>query len=164
VVGIGELDNHDTVKRLLGLNLSIFPFARVFRLVRTHILTPSPLTGDSQADIATLLSALDAGRAYVALDHHRSASGFALTLTEDGRSATMGDEFRLERRAELTVSLPHKARIRIIRNGVPLHEAAQRELTVTIREPGAYRIEAALRILGRCRPWIFSNPIYVRKS
>ena len=55
VVGIGELDNHDTLKRILGFNLSVFPFARVFRLIRTHVLTESPFSGNSRADIALLL-------------------------------------------------------------------------------------------------------------
>jgi hypothetical protein len=164
VVGIGELDNHNTRVRFLGLALPVFPFGRVFGLIRTHILTPAPLTGDSPADIATLLQALENGHAYVALDHYRPSKGFSLTLAEGGRSATMGDEFVLDRRAGLTLSLPHKARIRIIRNGTLFRQADQTGLTTAIDAPGVYRIEAALRIFGRYRPWIFSNPIYVRKS
>ena len=42
------------LKRILGLNLSFLPFSRVFRLIRTHILTDGPLSGNSRADIATL--------------------------------------------------------------------------------------------------------------
>ncbi|MGZ3592809.1 MAG: PHP domain-containing protein, partial [Syntrophales bacterium] len=37
VVGIGELDNHDTSKRELGFNLSVFPFAKAFKFMRTHV-------------------------------------------------------------------------------------------------------------------------------
>ncbi|MFB3897032.1 MAG: hypothetical protein ACE14V_12090, partial [bacterium] len=55
VVGIGELDNHNTPVRFLGFDVPVFPFGRVLNLVRTHILTPAPLAGDSGTDIAALL-------------------------------------------------------------------------------------------------------------
>jgi hypothetical protein len=163
VVGIGELDNHKTPMRLGGITLSVFPFTRVFRLIRTHLLT-APLTGDAGTDTAALLEALNNGRAYVALDHYRSSTGFSLLLTEGEQSATLGDEFFLRREAELQVLLPCEARVRIIRNGALFHQAMGKKLSVAIGEPGVYRVEAALRVFGRYRPWIFSNPIYVRKS
>lgn len=161
VVAIGELDNHDTLKRIMGVNLSFFPFARVFRLIRTHVLTDGPLSGSSRADIATLFEALRNGRAYVALDHYRSSSGFSLFLTEGGRCATLGDEFVLQDSAELTVSVPYQARVRIIRNGVLFYQATGKAFSVEIREPGVYRVEAFLKVRNVDHPWIFSNPIYV---
>ncbi len=161
VVGIGELDNHDTASRIWRFSLSVFPFARVFRLIRTHILTSCPLSGNSSADIAAVLGALKNGRAYIALDHYRNSSGFSLHLTEEGRSATMGDAFILRHSAVLTASVPYTARIRLIRNGTLFHQATGQELTLTLSEPGIYRIEADLNALGRYRPWIFSNPIRV---
>jgi hypothetical protein len=164
IVGIGELDNHDSLVRIGGANFAVFPFARVFSTIRTHILTAGSLSGNSQADITTILGALRNGRAYVALDHYRNAAGFSLLLTEEGRSATMGDEFILHRSAEIMATVPYKARIRLIRNGTPIFQTTGKELTLTIREPGIYRIEATLNVLGRHRPWIFSNPIYVTRS
>jgi hypothetical protein len=164
VVGIGELDNHDTMKRVLGLNLYIFPFERVFCLVRTHVLIAGRLTGNDRTDITILLDALRNGRAYVALDYYRCSSGFSLILTEEGRSATMGDEFILRHCADLKVSVPHKARIRIIRNGSLFVQSTGNGINVTLHNPGVYRVEADLKVLGRYHPWIFSNPIYVSRS
>ena len=161
VVGIGELDNHDTVSRIWRFKLSVFPFARVFRLIRTHILTTGPLSGNSSSDIATVLDALKNGRAYVALDYYRDSSGFSLLLTEEGRSATMGDEFILHRSAEISASVPYTARIRLVRNGSLFHQTTGKELSLTLCEPGIYRIEAYLNVYGRYLPWIFSNPIHV---
>jgi len=163
VVGIGELDNHDTLKRFLGLNLSVFPYARVFRLIRTHVLTTGPLSGNSRDDIATLFDALRNGRVYVALDYYRSSSGFTLLLAEEGRCATMGDEFDLHRSAELKISVPYRGRISIIRNGTLFHQATGRDLSVKICEPGVYRIEVSLKVFGCYHPWIFSNPVYVTR-
>ncbi len=161
VVGIGELDNHDTLKRILGFNLSIFPYTRVFRLIRTHILTDGPLSGNSRADIAALLDALRNGRVYVSLDYYRPSAGFSVFLTEEGRCATLGDEFVLHHSAELKISVPYQARIRIIRNGVLYHQTTGKECSVKISEQGVYRIEAHLKFFGRVHPWIFSNPLYV---
>ena len=161
LVGIGELDNHDTLKRILGFNLSMFPYTRVFRLIRTHILTDGPLSGNSRADIATLFDTLRNGRVYVALDYYRSSAGFSVFLTEEGRCATMGDEFVLNNFAELKISVPYRARIRIIRNGNLYHQATGKEFSVKISEPGVYRIEAYLKVFSVVHPWIFSNPLYV---
>lgn len=161
VVGIGELDNHDSLKRFWGITLSVFPFRRAFGLIRTHVLTERPFSGNSGGDIAALLDALKKGRAYVSLDYYRPATGFSLILTENDRSATMGDEFALERSAELAIRVPHRARIRVIRNGALFHETTGTGLSLAIGEPGVYRAEAELAVLGRRRSWIFSNPVYV---
>jgi hypothetical protein len=163
VVGIGELDNHDTLKRVLGANLSIFPYTRVFRLIRTHILTTGPLSGNSRNDITALFDALRNGRVYVALDYYRSSSGFSLLLAEEGKYATLGDEFHLRRSAELKASVPYQGRISLIRNGTLFHQATGKELSVKICEPGVYRVEVSLRVFGYYHPWIFSNPIYVTR-
>ncbi len=164
IVGIGELDNHDTVSRIWRFKLSVFPFARVFRLIRTHVLTTGPLSGNNGSDIAAVFDALKNGRAYVALDHYRNSSGFSLLLAEEGRSATMGDEFILHHCAALTASVPYKARIRLVRNGGLFHQTTGKELSLMLCEPGIYRIEADLNVYGRYRPWIFSNPITVTRS
>ncbi len=161
VVGIGELDNHDSLIRIGAIRLAVFPFKRVFRTIRTHILTAGPLSGNSSADIAAILDALRNGRAYAALDHYRCSSGFSLSLTEDDRIATMGDQFVLHRQADLRISVPFRASIRILRNGTDFHREQGNAISVPVREPGVYRIEAYLNYFGRLRPWIFSNPIYV---
>jgi hypothetical protein len=164
VVGIGELDNHDSLRRHWGIPIPVFPFSRVFGLIRTHILFEKPLSGNSRADIDALLETLRRGRVYVSLDHFRSASGFSLTLTEGSRTATMGDEFILDHSALLRALFPHKARIRLIRNGSLFRQDTAAELCVNLDEPGVYRIEADLKAFGRYRPWIFSNPLYVTRG
>jgi len=48
VVGIGELDNHDTPRKILGITVGVFPFKRAFRFTRTHLLLDNPLKGKSR--------------------------------------------------------------------------------------------------------------------
>jgi hypothetical protein len=163
VVGIGELDNHDTLKRVLGLNLSVFPFAKAFKFMRTHVITERPLVKDHAKDIASLLAALKQGRAYVAGEYFRESKGFSFVITDNNRSAYMGDDFILENEASLTTALPATAKIRIVKDGAIFQEEIARDLTCRISEPGVYRVEAYLRVLGKYLPWIFSNPVYVTK-
>lgn len=162
VVGIGELDNHDTPKRFCGLNLSVFPFARAFRFIRTHIVTDAPLRKNSQEDIEILLTALSRGRAYVALEYFRKARGFSFLLSDGEGTATMGDEFLLKGQATVHVAIPEKGKISLIKNGATMRQVTGRILEAPITENGNYRVEVYLKKCGRYRPWIFSNPIYVR--
>ncbi|MGZ3592966.1 MAG: hypothetical protein ACXWL9_04310, partial [Syntrophales bacterium] len=164
VVGIGELDNHDTSKRELGFNLSVFPFAKAFKFMRTHVITERPLVKNHVKDIASLLSALKQGRVYVAGEYFHKSKGFSFVMTDDSKRATLGDDFILENEARLSATLPAVAKICVIKDGTVIREEIGRDLAGSISAPGVYRVEAYLRVLGKYRPWIFSNPIYVKKA
>jgi hypothetical protein len=53
--------------------------------------------------------------------------------------------------------------VRLLHHGDEVATSADRaEFAFTVKEPGAYRLEAWLKLDDESRPWIFSNPIYVR--
>lgn len=160
VVGIGELDNHNTKKKLLFVPIPIFPFPKAFRFIRTHLLTEQRLE-KSPSDIDALLNALKRGRVYVAQEYFRRSKGFSFVIEDRGREATMGDEFLLEGKALLKVRLPGRGKIRIIRDGELFRETVSEELNCLTDRTGVYRVEGYLKVLGAYRPWIFSNPIRV---
>ena len=162
VVGIGELDNHNTLKRVFGLNLDIFPFRKAFRFVRTHVLTERPLEKDYGKDMEILFGALKGGRAYVAQEYFREAKGFSFMITDGEEEASMGDEFFLKSEAQLKIGLPCRGKIQIMRNGELFREIVVESLECPLTQVGIYRVEVYLKALGKYRPWIFSNPIYVR--
>lgn len=162
VVGIGELDNHETVKKLLGIQFHIFPFSKAFRFIRTHILTEAEFLKEDELDREIILSALRRGRAYVALEYFERAEGFSFVIMDESEVATMGDEFFLDDLAIVQIELPMKGKIRLIKDGELFREQVGRELTCGIDEPGIYRVEVYHRRALMYRPWIFSNPIYVR--
>jgi len=67
--------------------------------------------------------------------------------------------------ATFRVSLPARASLRLIHNGIEIESADNADhLVKTIVAPGAYRVEAALKVNGKSRGWIFSNPIYIQKD
>jgi len=162
VVGIGESDNHDTPRKLLGIAIGIFPFKKAFRFVRTHVLVDRPLRGKAGEDMDTLLNALKNGRVYVAMEYFRDAKGFSVSLSDVNSEVTMGDAFSLNGEALLEVKSPETATIRIIQDGNLFAETMDSGITCRISSTGIYRVEAYLNVRGKCRPWIFSNPLYVR--
>jgi hypothetical protein len=74
----------------------------------------------------------------------------------------MGDEFLLRERALLSIGVPEEGRISLLRDGEPFSGVTGKTLDVEISERGVYRCEVFARNFGRYRPWIFSNPIYIR--
>ena len=162
VVGIGELDNHETIKEMFGFEFYIFPFSKAFRFIRTHILTEAKFLEQDELNREIILSALRRGRAYVALEYFAKARGFSFVIMDESEAATMGDEFFLDDMAIAQIELPEKGKIRLIKNGALFRETVGKELTCGIDEPGIYRVEVYLRKAFKYRPWIFSNPIYVR--
>jgi len=160
-VGIGELDNHASTKKILGIRFIAFPFERAFRFVRTHVLLEEPFCGDSRRDTDRLFQSLLFGRCYFALDYFSSSRGFLFTLGQNGQVFSMGDRLTLAADALLSVSCPAPAQIRIIRNGREFHLAYADSLSLPVEQTGVYRVEVFLKKFGKYRPWIFSNPIFV---
>jgi len=61
----------------------------------------------------------------------------------------------------ISARLPVPASIRLLRDNMVVAEAKDWKLDYTVRDQGAYRIEALLTIDGEERPWLFTNPITV---
>jgi hypothetical protein len=174
VVAIGGLDAHQFGIRVAGrVPIRAMGYARTFKQLHTHVLVERELTRDLASDRSLVYEALREGRCYIANDQVAEAPGFAFWAQAadargaadvrgaadagDGRVA-MGAERIFSPRITLHARLPRVAQIRLIRDGGPLAAADAAELTHTADEPGVYRIEA---YLGG-RPWIYSNPIYLR--
>jgi hypothetical protein len=49
-----------------------------------------------------------------------------------------------------------------VRDGEVMLERSGDKLDVPLDKPGIYRLEVWLSLAGEDRPWILSNPIYVR--
>jgi hypothetical protein len=128
-----------------------------FGYVSTHLLVP-------QLDREAVWDALKRSRAYVAFDWMADPSGFAFIAASDTQKWPMGAEVPISDGLRLRVATPVAGTIKLLRNGQTIREATGRTLDETIAEPGNYRVEVWLAIAGENRPWILSNPIYVRAS
>jgi hypothetical protein len=155
--GITEMTKGHKAGDVLA-RLDFDPYYRSFRNSSTHILAP-------KLDEAAIRSALKSGHAYVAHDWMCDAAGFRFeAIDAQGKlTANMGDEVKLSDGLKLTAKLPLPAYIRLLRQGrevVMFEEKAEFEYAV--KDSGAYRLEAWLKLDGEWRPWIFANPIYVK--
>jgi hypothetical protein len=134
------------------------PYFISFRNSSTHVLS-------EKLDEGSIRKALKAGHAYVAHEWMGDATGFRFEAVDDGGKPVgmMGDEVKRTDRLKLTATLPLPATVRLIRNGKEVAKAEEKsKFEFTPTEPGVYRLEAWLTLDGEPRPWLFSNPIYVR--
>jgi hypothetical protein len=153
MTAIAAPDAHQNI-RVLGRQLDPYPLA--FRLVPLYLLAP-----DRTRD--ALLDALREGRAYFAFELFRPAAEFHFQAVDPfGAVRQMGDEIPSGPGLTVEVFAPHPGLIRVLRDGHLLAHAQAASLSVPAEGPGAYRAEVAISVRGQWRPWIFSNPIYVR--
>ena len=160
-VAVGALDNHARripFRRWGPALLEIFPHRQCFQTVRTHVLAPQPFTGDAAADLPALYALLAQGRSYVSYDLLADATGFTFAAERQGRPILMGDEAPAGSPLDFRARCPVDAALTLLRDGQPIARATGRELAARADQPGVYRIEARLDN----RPWLFSNPIYLR--
>jgi hypothetical protein len=149
-------------ERLLEIKLD--PYERSFRVVRNHVV----LSGSEPLDARSLLAALRLGHSFIAFDLFCDATGFRFTAEGNTRRAIMGDEIPLDgaEPVRLKARAPVRSRFVFFRDGQVVHE--ERDVTraeLPVERSGVYRVEAYLDQLGSAlngKPWIISNPIYVR--
>ncbi len=134
--------------------LDLDPYHRSFKNVSTHVIAPE-LTEPA------IRAALRAGHVYVSHDWMVDPTGFRFELT-GGKPALMGDEAAFARGRSLVAQFPVACRIRLLRGGKVVAERSGDRLDIEVGSAGVYRVEARLVLDGEERPWIYSNPIYVR--
>jgi hypothetical protein len=154
--GIKELTKGRKAGDILA-KLDFDPYYRSFRNASTHVLA-------SKLEEPAIRTALKSGHAYVAHEWMGDATGFQFdAIDRDKPVAMMGDKVKRVDGLKLTAKLPLPAQIRLLRHGQVVATAEDKAIfEYTAKEPGAYRLEAWLKLDGEWRPWIFSNPIYVK--
>ena len=91
--------------------------------------------------------------------------GFQFTLispASDKPPLVMGDEVPFSPGLKLAAQFPAPCKIRVLNGGKVIAEQSGERLDQGITSAGVYRVEGWLEVGGEERPWIYSNPIYVR--
>ena len=169
LTAVGGNDAHSNIgvslkdgsgKTLLGIQLD--PYETSFQLVRLHVL----LEQGKSFDATSLVDAVRAGHCFIGFDFLAESSGFAFEAESAGERKIQGDEIALASDTKLRVRTPVAGRIVVFRNGsVVLDETGTSTKDFPVSERGVYRVEVYLPQLGSLvddKPWIISNPIYVR--
>jgi len=154
VVCIGGVDAH--ARRIPLLPFVVFPYQDLFQTVRTHVLTREPFNRSFSNDHSLLIQAMGEGHCFISYDLIQDATG-AWFGSADGR-LVMGDEAEFSAAVELSAEVPAEAEIRILRDGHQVELHAGKQIGFRANSPGVYRMEAKIHD----KPWIFTNPIYLR--
>jgi len=170
LTAIGGNDAHNNIgvsvrdssgNTLFGIQLD--PYEVSFRLVRLHVLDERGKTLDE----TRLTDALRAGHCFISFDFLSDPSGFRFDAENGEERKIQGDEISLKPATRLRVRSPLPGRIVMFKDGALFADetgiTTTREVAVT--QPGIYRVEVYLPQLGNLvasKPWIISNPIYVR--
>ena len=161
---IGGSDAHGASVKIKFLNIKPFSYEYLLGTINTHILTHCPLEGDGKMDKDVIYNSLRQGRCFIAHDDIYPAKGFQFYFSRDTdkKRYGMGHEEKFGP-GVLVVKSPAHGLIKIIRNGSLFREAYGNGLSARIYEKGVYRVEVFRKTpLFGWRPWIFSNPIYLR--
>jgi hypothetical protein len=170
VAGICGSDAHANVL-VDHWSIARFPsYESVFSLARQHVLLrEQPGIDPDHAGSDAILSAIQSGNSFCAIDALSPADGFTQTVSSGNALAGPGNTIAWDSGAALHIRIPRAAGpalIRVIRDG---HEIAKQEtqsIDLPIEGPGRYRTETYLRQPGltgwrRWTLWIFANPVYV---
>ncbi|HEX8499106.1 MAG TPA: hypothetical protein VF659_00850 [Pyrinomonadaceae bacterium] len=159
---VGLSFREQTGEEVFGLKLD--PYERSFRLVRNHVL----LEKGRRLDAESLLAALRAGHSFVAFDLFGDAKGFRFNAYSGEERRTMGEEILLPAggAVRLAAHSPVKCRTVFFRDGQIVAEIRDTALAeFSADRKGVYRVELYLDQLGSLldgKPWVISNPIFVR--
>lgn len=165
---IGVSLNDSSGKTLFGMKLD--PYETSFRLVRLHVLAPSRdshnLATTNGLDAAHLLDAIKEGHCFIGFDLFGDTYGFRFSAQNGAEKGVQGDELKLTGQTSLAVDVPVTARVLILKDGKPHYESpGSTHVDLPVTDPGVYRVEVYLPQLGNLvsdKPWIISNPIYIR--
>lgn len=149
------ISTSDTHKKNIAIINRVDPYAVTLGLATTYLLA-------DEFTQAALLDALRRGRTYLAFDRLAPASGFDVRIDGAGGIWGLGDTVTSTKPLTLRVTAPYPGRITVVRDGAVVSRSNAATVAVPVAGPGVYRAEVAILVEGQWRPWIYSNPMYVR--
>jgi hypothetical protein len=163
VAAIGGSDAHGSLFTWGILRFKPLSYKYLMKTINVHILLERALSNRLQEAKGQIYTALREGNLFICHENLASAKGFRFGYeTNSGKRIIMGQETGFEK-GRFEVKLPRKAKIRLIRNGVINKKRHAQQVSWEITKRGVYRLEGFLYMFPfGWRPWIFSNPIYLR--
>ncbi|MHB1319292.1 MAG: hypothetical protein ACYCYF_11810, partial [Anaerolineae bacterium] len=154
VYAYGGSDAHASSYRLGPVRRTILSYRHLFSAVNTHLLLEGGWTGRLEADARLVYDAVAQGRSYIGYDRAAPTAGTRFVAERGGHTCTFGGTLPGAGPARLEVSLPARARMRLLRDGVAVAESTGQGLVYTPTEPGVYRFEARRRFYGHSVGWV----------
>lgn len=165
IVVVGGTDAHALKLNMGPIKATIFPYSFHFRTINNHIFVEHDLYGKLDDDRIMVTNALRNGHSFVAYDLPISTKGFFFTAQTHNETVIMGDSIFLEDELTFQINVPHRSECLLKKDGKVIEKWYEsKEITYKTDQPGVYRVECYINYFGKKRGWIFSNPIYVKKT
>jgi len=163
VVAVGGADAHHKRYGLGPLGIRPLTYESLLGAITVHILSDTPLPKQPTEARRLICQALREGSLFVANDRIGTSKGFRFYFKADqGVRCRMGQEAVFSP-GDVSVDVPLDGEIRLFRDGILMETCRGVSLRRKVESPGVYRVEVHRRVgLFGVRPWIFSNPIYLR--
>ena len=156
VAGISGIDAH--FRKIPFARKPLFTYKDFFQTLRTHVLIEGELTKSNNA-IQSVCEAHQEARCYVSFDLLADATGFTFSADTEEGTYHMGEEiFYHGGKIHFKARTSYPATIKLLKDGEICAERNGSVLESSNNEKGVFRIEA----YRENKPWIFSNPIYIR--
>lgn len=161
---IGSSDAHATLYKLGFIRLPVFTYRYIFSTINTYVTLPEKMGADFATAKKQITGALRKGQCYLSFDSLAPGHEFYFYAENNGVVNLAGSELALQQGVTLHIKPPRKkSLLRLIKNGRLEKVIAGDELIYIPTSPGVYRAEVYFKPrLGRSRPWIYSNPIYIK--
>jgi len=163
VVAVGGSDAHGTAFKWGVLKFRPFSYDYLLNSICIHVFLKNKLSRIPEQAGQEIYEAMKSGRLFIAHENLGRARGFRFDFASaDGVDLYMGEE-GLFRPGQFVVESPEEGEIRLIRDGAPAGRCRGKEAVFQVTEKGVYRVEVYKPVFAfGLRPWIFSNPIYLR--
>ena len=163
VVAIGGSDAHGARFRWGPFRFTPLSYRDGLSSINIHVLLDAPLAKEATEAGKQIYDVMKTGRLHLAHDRLAWAGGFRFFgVLKGGATVEMGEENPFKP-GTLFVKAPKKGEIRLIRNGRLAARWIGSQVSHPIHKPGVYRVEVHYRApFFGLRPWIFSNPIFLR--
>jgi len=163
VTAIGGSDAHGALFKWWRFYINPLPYEFILKAINIHVFLKRKILRDFLNAKEDIYEAMREGRLFIANDDIYPAKGFRFNyISDDGSDLNMGEEAPFYP-GNLIVESPSKGDIRLFKDGVQVNQRRGTEAVFPVTEKGVYRIEVYRRLaLFGWRPWIFTNPIYLR--
>lgn len=163
-VAIGGSDAHGSTVHIGPWTLTPLTYDFLLNTVNVHILLRRSLSRELSSAREQVYEAMREGRLFVAHDGLADARGFRMDyVSSEGGQLFMGEQASFRGGGTLVAESPETGEIRLIRDGREIRSWRGREAVYPVVEKGVYRVEVFRKVFPfGWRPWIFSNPIYLR--
>ncbi|MFC1891980.1 CehA/McbA family metallohydrolase [Thermodesulfobacteriota bacterium] len=160
---VGGSDAHGSLFSWGSIRFKPLSYDFMLNSINIHILLNRKIFNDFESAKLDIYEAMREGRLFIAHDALGSSKGFKYYfISDDGSDLVMGEEDQFQP-GNLVVELPYNGDMKLIKDGKEIAAKKGAEAVFPVTEKGVYRLEAYRHVtFFGWRPWIFTNPIYLR--